>query len=77
MTTNQETSTQLELIKQILVEMETIKHNIRRLENIILKNHEHQIKVLSRVREAFLMNVDRDEELRETFLESANPWDGC
>ena len=67
----------LDVIKRIKAEVIVCKDNIKRLEHVILKNHEHQMKVLSSVRDAFLMNCERDEELRETLLESANPWDGC
>ena len=62
------------LIKQELI---LIKRHIRRLENAIQKNHDHQMAVLEAVREAFLANVERDELLRETMREAADPWDGC
>ena len=68
-------------IKQAFsVIIEHFKHileRVERLEVLILENHEHQMKQLKAVQCAFLLNVERDEELRETMLEAADPWDGC
>jgi len=53
-----------------------IIERVDRLESLILENHAHQMKQLKCVQKAFLMNVERDEELRTTILESADPWAG-
>ena len=65
-----------------------IKTLLVKFENILVTNQTKQLEFLQRYfdrqsaqlvacQEAFQLNVDRDEELRATMLESGNPWDGC
>jgi hypothetical protein len=65
-----------------------IKHLLVKFESILVDNQVKQIEFLQRYfdrqtdqlracQEAFQLNVDRDEELRNTMQESADPWVGC
>ena len=65
-----------------------IKHLLVKFESILVDNQVKQIEFLQRYfdrqtdqlracQEAFQLNVDRDEELRNTMQESADPWSGC
>ena len=65
-------------IKQLLVKFEDIliTNQNKQLEFLQLY-FDRQSKQLEACRDAFQQNIDRDEELRTTLCESANPWDGC
>ena len=65
--------TNLDPIVPLLVKL--IKR-VDRLESLILENHAHQMKQLKACQTAYQLNVERDEELRTTMLESADPWAG-
>ena len=65
-----------------------IKHLLVKFESILVDNQVKQIEFLQRYfdrqtdqlracQEAFQLNVDRDDELRNTMQESADPWVGC
>ena len=66
------------MIKQLLVKFENIliTNQNKQLE-FLQRYFDRQTKQLEACQEAFQLNCDRDEELRSTLLESANPWDGC
>ena len=65
-------------IKQLLVKFEDIliTNQHKQLEFLQLY-FDRQSKQLVACQEAFQQNVDRDEELRTTLCESADPWGGC
>ena len=46
----------------------------KQMRTLLLANHEHQLKQLRACQRSHEMAVERDEELRETLAESANPW---
>ena len=65
-----------------------IKTLLVKFENILISNQTKQLEFLQQYfnrqsaqlvacQEAFQANVDRDEELRTTLCESADPWGGC
>ena len=54
-----------------------IKDTMRTHELLFKKLIKRQQDELKACREAFLLNVERDEELRTTIAESNDPWDGC
>ena len=65
-------------IKQLLVKFEHIlvTNQTKQLEFLQLY-FDRQSAQLVACQEAFRQNVDRDEELRTTLCESADPWGGC
>ena len=65
-------------IKQLLVKFESIlvDNQVKQLE-FLQRYFDRQTDQLSACQEAFQANVDRDEELRNTMQESADPWAGC
>ena len=65
-------------IKQLLVKFEHIlvTNQTKQLEFLQLY-FDRQSAQLVACQEAFRQNVDRDEELRTTMCESADPWSGC
>ena len=65
-------------IKQLLVKFEDIliTNQHKQLEFLQLY-FDRQSAQLVACQEAFQQNVDRDEELRTTMHESADPWSGC
>ena len=65
-----------------------IKHLLVKFESILVNNQVKQLEFLQgyfdrqsdqlrACQDAFQLNVDRDEELRNTMRESADPWAGC
>ena len=65
-----------------------IKHLLVKFESILVNNQVKQLEFLQgyfdrqsdqlrACQEAFQANIDRDEELRLTMRESADPWAGC
>ena len=65
-----------------------IKTLLVKFEDILISNQTKQLEFLQQYfnrqsaqlvacQEAFQQNVDRDEELRTTLCESADPWSGC
>ena len=65
-------------IKQLLVKFEDIlvTNQTKQLE-FLQRYFDRQSEQLVACQEAFQANVDRDEELRNTLRESADPWSGC
>ena len=65
-------------IKQLLVKFESIlvDNQAKQLE-FLQRYFDRQTDQLRACQEAFQLNVDRDEELRNTMQESADPWSGC
>ena len=65
-------------IKQLLVKFEHIlvTNQTKQLE-FLQRYFDRQSEQLVACQVAFQQNVDRDEELRTTLCESADPWSGC
>ena len=65
-------------IKQLLVKFESILagNQVKQLE-FLQRYFDRQTDQLRACQEAFHANVDRDDELRNTIQESADPWSGC
>ena len=65
-------------IKQLLVKFESIlvDNQVKQIE-FLQRYFDRQTDQLRACQEAFQANVDRDEELRMTMRESADPWSGC
>ena len=69
---------QLEILTAKVADIKVVlKELIIENHKLIIENHKHQLRQLIAVQEAFMLNVQRDEELRETMLEAADPWVGC
>ena len=65
-------------IKQLLVKFERILVTNQNKQMEFLQLYfDRQQKQLSACQQAFQANIDRDEELRTTIVESADPWSGC
>ena len=65
-------------IKQLLVKFESILVTNQNKQMEFLQLYfDRQQKQLAACQEAFQANIDRDEELRTTIVESADPWSGC
>ena len=65
-------------IKTLLVKFESIliSNQTKQLEFLQLYFNRQSAQLVA-CQEAFQANVDRDEELRTTLCESADPWGGC
>ena len=65
-------------IKQLLIKFEHIlvDNQSKQLE-FLQQYFDRQTDQLRACHDAFQANVDRDEELRNTMQESADPWAGC
>ena len=65
-------------IKQLLVKFESILVDNQTKQLEFLQGYfDRQTDQLRACQEAFQANVDRDDELRNTMRESADPWAGC
>ena len=64
------------LMKAIQRNREEIRRTRAVLLELVQQQHEEQMKQLKACQEAFQLNVERDEELREALAESGDPWDG-
>ena len=64
----------VEMIRELQSEIKDTRKELLRLVRI---QHTEQLKQLKAVQESYQQAVERDEELRSTMLESADPWDGC
>ena len=74
-------------VQTILDDLESIKNMIFNLQQelratrvhlleLVHTQHKEQMKQIEACREAFKLNVQRDEDLMTALSESANPWDG-
>ena len=65
-------------IKQLLIKFEhvLVTNQTKQLE-FLQRYFDRQSEQLVACQTAFQQNVDRDEELRTTMCESADPWSGC
>ena len=75
-------------VEDLRRDINQIKTLLVKFENILISNQTKQLQFLQQYfnrqsaqlvacQEAFQANVDRDEELRTTLCESADPWGGC
>ena len=75
-------------LKQIQINLQHLGNSILQVQKEIVRmkqfllsvvriNHAEQLKQLKAVQQAFLLNVERDEELRDAMSESADAWNGC
>ena len=74
-------------VQTILDDLQSIKDMIYSLQqelratranllHLVKTQHNEQLKQIEACREAFQLNVERDEDLMTALKESANPWDG-
>ena len=45
--------------------------------HLVRTQHQEHLKQLRAVQESYRLAVERDEEMRDSIVESADPWDGC
>ena len=62
------------MIQDLHTEIRDTRKELLRLVQI---QHTEQLKQLKAVQQSYKQAVERDEELRTTILESADPWGGC
>ena len=78
----------VEDVENMKREINQIKTLLVKFEHILVENQSKQLSFLklyfdrqtdqlTACQEAFQANVNRDEELRTTMMESADPWSGC
>ena len=68
----------LENIMKVVQQNTQEIHRLRaQLLDLLRAQHKEHLKQLKACQTAFQMNVERDEALRETIHESADPWSGC
>ena len=67
----------LRLVSMIQDLHNEIRETRKELLRLVQIQHTEQLKQLKAVQKSYKQAVDRDEELRTTILESADPWGGC